>query len=1632
MFYLKRFVCFVVLGIFLFNGKAFALSYSYPHWSSKTFDSPDALCRAYTKSIFYPEYGFSNPGEAIIYGTAYLKEDYRENIAAVTEEMVPAERHFQCITEYQREDPFNGGFYDSVNYNPGTDQFHRMLITGDMCTPPEYWDNETQSCQSKYRLSAQDQSLKLEGEFCLGNPCNPVTGEKFDVEQDIATSSGLTFNRHYNSQAPHKTDKNFAFSWRHTYSRKINEDLNSFIEDPSGSDTTIKEADTITIGSVDRTSAYAADEHGDSYSKTYSSAEEACLNGWPEVSHLFWGGQPADSVEYREGSGLCKVTRGEDVVYLRVIRVGVGFGLPIGDIDREPLITKISRPNGRVYAFERIHGIWKSLNRPALVLEKIEGAVTGWRFTDADQTEEFYDAEGKLMAIVQANGLRQDLVYTLESGSGGDGNPETLDLVYDSFGQTLSFEYNDGLLSGVTSSAGRISYEHTNGNLTEVIRADGSVKQYHYENVDFPSHLTGITDERGHRYATWAYDKQGRAILSTYANNAEKVSIEYDDANDTRTITNSKGAETTYTVDNGAVTGINGPGCATCGVQGDLSFNYDAKGRLRAKTENGVTTRYGDFNDYNNPSFMKEAVGTSEERRTDYTYHPTFHNKVTSMREPSVLGGGARKVTDYTYDGFGNVTSITQSGYRPDGSAISRSLAFKYEGPFNQLSEIDGPRTDVSDIIRFEYYRNYIGVPENNRGRLFRIVDANGNVLRDDIQYSATGNVLSELRPNGVMLEYRYYAGNDRVESITQSAHTANGLQQQTVAFTYLPTGEVESITLGQGTADAVTITYGYDEARRLTQVIDPLGNQITYILDTEGNVTGMDVHDSTGELKRTQAAIYDEFSRLFKSVSAAGHVTEHYYTGAGDLEAVIDAKHQVTYSEYDALGRVNNMVDELNQNTLFQYDPQSNLVGVTDPKGNTTGYVYDDLGNLLTLNSPDTGVTEYEYDEAGNLTFQTDANGRSMYYQYDVLNRLIRITASDRTTTAYHYDQDENATGRLISIVRWSGRRWMSRVDYSYDAFGRITQKSQIERFNGTTRIFNTGYGYDAVGRLQSMTYPSGKTVSYQYAQGQLSGVNLDGQALVGDIQHAPFGGIEAWHWGEGSASSSREYDLDGQVASYQLGDASYGLTYDATGNIQIINNNTSENEDNRFQYDALDRLISYDHSSYDAHTPTMESNIGKFKYDANGNRTFNKRNGVDSNYYSVDSSSNRLWDIQGTLNRQYTYDDRGNILSDGEMYYRYDAQNRLIMAGVGFYIHNGLGQRVTKYSRLTGQNHYFVYDEAGQLIGEYDHQGNAIQEIVYLGNMPVSVITDTSTYQIHTDHLNTPRVITDGHNNVVWEWKNSDPFGANKANEDPDGNGIDFEFNLRFAGQYYDEESGLHYNYFRTYDPQTGRYTQSDPIGLNGGLNTYGYVAGNPLLYVDYYGLDLVVVGEGGHSGGMFTLAANTWVNNNPGSHQIVHATSGAEFITAMQNYAANNGGIIDGLQYFGHSSNYGLFINQGAGADSFYTDWWQHQCGCTYGSGSSTVPSVDASWFNSSSEVKFWGCNAGWNTGSIAQQFANQIRQPVEAATGPTVFSGVPGGLPGQGLPSIIPSSYSGGVYLVPQYPHQGFTVFSPISP
>ena len=200
----------------------------------------------------------------------------------------------------------------------------------------------------------------------------------------------------------------------------------------------------------------------------------------------------------------------------------------------------------------------------------------------------------------------------------------------------------------------------------------------------------------------------------------------------------------------------------------------------------------------------------------------------------------------------------------------------------------------------------------------------------------------------------------------------------------------------------------------------------------------------------------------------------------------------------------------------------------------------------------------------------------------------------------------------------------------------------------------------------------------------------------------------------------------------------------------------------------------------------------------------------------------------------------------------FAYDAANR--MASVSqdgnltmSYRYNGLGERV--YRSGSGQTAHTVFDPGGRWIGDYDEYGQAIQQAIWLGELPVGLMApvegqSNKLFYLQPDALGTPRVAIDptrgAQGTAVWRWElQNEAFGEEMPNEDPDNDGTAFVLDMRFPGQQYDSATGLNYNYFRDYDSSTGRYSQSDPIGLNGGISTYGYVGGNPMIGIDPTGL-------------------------------------------------------------------------------------------------------------------------------------------------------------------------------------------------
>ncbi len=260
------------------------------------------------------------------------------------------------------------------------------------------------------------------------------------------------------------------------------------------------------------------------------------------------------------------------------------------------------------------------------------------------------------------------------------------------------------------------------------------------------------------------------------------------------------------------------------------------------------------------------------------------------------------------------------------------------------------------------------------------------------------------------------------------------------------------------------------------------------------------------------------------------------------------------------------------------------------------------------------------------------------------------------------------------------------------------------------------------------------------------------------------------------------------------------------------------------------------------------------------------------------------------------------GNIVSDGVRMFEYDQSNRLIRitkSGVvlGEYAYDAFNRRVKKI--VDGKTTHFHYDADGLLICETDAGGNAIRDYVYLNREPVAMRVSGIWYWFLCDHLGTPQKLIDNSGNLVWEAAYL-PFGKARVLT------AEVENNLRFPGQYFDEETELHYNWHRYYDPETGRYISADPIGLSGGVNLYAYVQNDPVNFIDPHGLFVgkILAGTFGRMAGRTAQESAVAGMMADGTVSLAIEASGASpNIPGLLGYAA------DGLQIQGGTQLVGL---------------------------------------------------------------------------------------------------------------------------
>lgn len=1127
-----------------------------------------------------------------------------------------------------------------------------------------------------------------------------------------------------------------------------------------------------------------------------------------------------------------------------------------------------------------------------------------WTLTTAQGQIEHYTKIGDVFRLVSSHSREGGyLKYSYDADS-------QLTQITDKRGRAIHIGWSRGRVVDVDGPDGGVRYEYDpadaagqsdiegTGRLAAVHFHDRSGAQfasrrYHHEDQRQLYLLTGITDENGARFATYAYNDGGQAILSEHAGSAGRYAFAYP-SELVRTVTDPLGTERNfdlqYANDNrGRIMRESQPAGAGCGV-GASDMTYDSRGTLTSRTDfNDHKTCF--VNDSNRgletrrisglPVGMSCPVGTDSlptksARMVSTQWHPDWplasgvaeanrivtnvyngergaDGQVQQCADGATLLNGkpiavlCSKTVQATTDNTGTL------GFTAARTGPARVWRYTYNST-GQLLTRTGPADAAGNVdsARLTYYSDTSG--SHAVGDLASIANGAGEVTQF-LDYTADGLATRIKRPNGQTITLAY--GPRR--RLAESTVADSGGVSESTRYTYDDAGQLTRVVAPDGSA----VEYTYDAAHRLTGLRDSAGNTMHLDLDNMGNVIHQEVRGASGELVTSAQRTYDALNRLQKEQRGGTDAGTNYaYDRGGNLTAVTDPLGRVTTQAFDNFDRV--LAQTLPAATPgaaapvigYSYSHQDELLSVTDPRKLTTRYIVDGFGQQTSLISPDTGTTASQFDGAGNPYSSTDASGRKTVYQFDAAHRVTQIGSS-----IFEYGKNgSGATGRLTTMHDDSGQ-----TSYTYDGFGRLLTKKQTVGIGAAAKTFASAYTYGVAGagtgHVTSMTYPSGNRVDIAYGSDgraislAVTAPGASPVAILRDIRYLPFGAVRGWTWGNSSTASpniyQRGFDLDGRIVSYPLGHpANNGtvrtLSYDAAGRITASKHTggaTAALLDQRYDYDGLDRLTAFD----GAYTSQ------RFQYDANGNRT-QATFGAKTYSNTISATSNRLNSTTGPAPaRQNAFDAAGNLTKDGTIQYSYGSNGRLsgVVAGGAStgYRYNGLGQRVAKTGAAGVAVHY-VYDEAGRLLGEYDGTGKAIQETVYLDDLPVAVMQPgtngsksqaaaSSIYYVYADHLSTPRVLTRASDNkMVWRWDNADPFGLDQPDRNPNRLG-ELTYNPRFPGQVFDKETNNHYNYYRDYDPQSGRYIKSDPIGLSGGINTYAYVDGNPIAYYDPFGL-------------------------------------------------------------------------------------------------------------------------------------------------------------------------------------------------
>ncbi|MET7898959.1 DUF6531 domain-containing protein [Streptomyces mirabilis] len=919
---------------------------------------------------------------------------------------------------------------------------------------------------------------------------------------------------------------------------------------------------------------------------------------------------------------------------------------------------------------------------------------------------------------------------------------------------------------------------------------------------------------------TWHFSDQseGRAVIEQIDDrNGNWLTFEYDHQGTPTGIVSSSGYHLKITADGDRVTALHLAGAAPDGSdQAIKRYGYDTAGRLtKVANSSGLPLRFG---------YDERGRVTSWTDSNDRSYAYAYDDKGRCIAEGGSHGHMALRLS---YDDTDPAT-----GHRVTTATTAEGHTRRYH--INRHGQVVAEVDPLGATSRFG---------RDRLGRLLSRTDPLGHTTT--YRYDTDGNLVSVVRPDG---------------REARAAHDSHGLPVQATGAdgtTHRQTYDEHGNRTAIIRPDGRTTRFAYDDSGRLTSVTDPLGNvttvrcdragfpveitdplgaRTTYARDAFGRPVA--ITDPTGATTRLEWTVEGHLARH----TAPDGTTESWtYDGEGNCTSHTDPVGGVTLSEYTHFDLLTARTTPDGVRHTFDHDAELRLTKVTNPQGLTWSYTYDPAGRLVSETDFDDRTLTYTHDDAGRLATRTNAVGQTVTFERNELGQITRKITDGLITTFAHDLTDELARATSPDGVQLTILR---------DEHGRIHSETVDGR--------ELTYSYDTLRRRNGRTTPTGATTTWSYdAAGRRTDLVASGRSI--NLTYDAAGRELARYIGE-SITLANTFDPLGRLATQSVTDTTghtiqhRAYTYRADGNVTAIDDHLAGTR--RFDLDAVGRVTA-------VHSATWTET---YAYDTAGNQAAAAWPSTHPGHEATGERAYTGTRITRAGNVRYEHDALGRItmrqktrLSGKPETWRYewDAEDRLTSTvspdGTRWrYTYDALGRRAAKLryadaGRTVVERTDFTWDGTtlceqttrarelpNQVTLTWDHQGLhpiAQTERITSVDAPQDEI-DSRFFAIVTDLVGTPSELVDEDGHIAWRTR-STLWGTTAWNTDATG-----YTPLRFPGQYYDPETGLHYNYFRHYEPETARYATPDPLGLAPAPNPHTYVA-HPHTWTDPLGL-------------------------------------------------------------------------------------------------------------------------------------------------------------------------------------------------